>query len=87
MCGVIYAVEAKVCNPNEKKLDPRTMSCFFIGNPERSKGYKFYCPSYHTRIVETSHARFLEDNEFSVSTQVRNLVFQKVQDQSLSHRE
>lgn len=45
----------------EKKLDPRTQSCFFIGYPNKSKGFKFYCPHLHTRIVETNNAKFLED--------------------------
>lgn len=42
-----YIVEAKVYNPNEKRLDPRIVRYFFIGNPKRSKGYGLYCPSYH----------------------------------------
>ena len=37
--------EAKVFNPNIGKLDPKTVSCHFIGYPERSKGYRFYCPN------------------------------------------
>ena len=31
--------EAKVFNPNIGKLDPKTVSCHFIGYPEKSKGY------------------------------------------------
>ena len=31
--------EAKVFNPNIGKLDPKTMSCHFIGYPEKSKGF------------------------------------------------
>jgi len=54
--------EAKVFNPNIGKLDSKTVSCHFIGYPERSKGYRFYCPDRHTKIVETRHAVFLEDN-------------------------
>ena len=30
-------VEARLYNPHERKLDPRTISCFFVGYPERSK--------------------------------------------------
>ena len=30
--------EAKVFNPNIGKLEPKTVSCHFIGYPERSKG-------------------------------------------------
>ena len=53
--------EAKVFNPNIGKLDPKTVSCHFIGYPEKSKGYRFYCPGRHTKFVETRHANFLEE--------------------------
>jgi len=53
--------EAKVFNPNIGKLDPKTVSCHFIGYPEKLKGYRFYCPGRHTKFVETRHASFLED--------------------------
>ena len=39
--------EAKVFNPNIGKLDPKTVSCHFIGYPEKSKGFYFYCPDRH----------------------------------------
>nr|GEW84835.1 putative zinc finger, CCHC-type [Tanacetum cinerariifolium] len=52
--------EAKLYNPQSQKLDLKTISCFFIGYPERSKGYQFYCPSHSTIIVKTRHAEFLE---------------------------
>jgi hypothetical protein len=54
--------EAKVFNPNIGKLDSKTVSCHFIGYPERSKGYRFYCPDRHMKIVETRYDVFLEDN-------------------------
>jgi hypothetical protein len=54
--------EAKAFNPNIEKLDSKTVSCHFISYPERSKGYRFYCPDRHTEIVEIRHAVFLEDN-------------------------
>ena len=44
--------EVRIYNPQEKKLDPRTISGYFIGYVERSKGYRFYCPSHNTKIVE-----------------------------------
>ena len=53
--------EAKVFNPNIGKLDPKTISCHFIGYPEKSKGFRFYCPDRYTKFVETRHAVFLED--------------------------
>ncbi|RVW72007.1 Retrovirus-related Pol polyprotein from transposon TNT 1-94 [Vitis vinifera] len=49
--------EVRVYNPQEKKLDSRTISAYFIGYAERSKGYKFYCPSHSTRIVESRNAK------------------------------
>ena len=56
------AAEAKLFNPSLGKLDPKTESCYFIGYPEKSKGYKFYCPKGTTKFVETRHAVFLEEN-------------------------
>ena len=53
--------EAKMFNPNIGKLDPKTVSCHFIGYPDRSKGFRFYCPDKYTKFVETRHAVFLED--------------------------
>lgn len=59
--------EAKLYDPQSHKLDMKTVSCFFIGYPERSKGYRFYAPSRSTRIVETKHAEFLENVNISGS--------------------
>ncbi|GMP36789.1 hypothetical protein CsSME_00008798 [Camellia sinensis var. sinensis] len=65
--------EAKIFNPQIKKLDPRTISCYFIGYPERSKGFRFYCPTHSTRIVETRNAVFLEDENISGSMNLKNI--------------
>ena len=40
-----FPTEVRVYNPQEKKLDSRTISGFFIGYPEKSKGYRLYCPN------------------------------------------
>lgn len=61
--------EAKLYNPFLKKLDMKTVTCHFIGYPDHSKGYRFYCPSHVTRIVETRHAEFLEDHNNSGSSE------------------
>ena len=53
--------KAKVFNPNIGKLDQKTVSCHFIGYPEKSKSFYFYYPNRHTKFVETRHAVFLED--------------------------
>ena len=54
-------VEVRVYHPHEKKLDPRTTSGYFIGYAEKSKGYRFYCPTHTPKVVETRNAKFLEN--------------------------
>ena len=51
--------EARVFNPDEKKLDLKTISEYFIGYPDKSKGYRFYYPNHSTKIVEIENVRFL----------------------------
>ena len=53
--------EDKILNPQSKKLDPRTISCYFIGYPHISKDFRFCCPTRTTRIVENRYVVFLED--------------------------
>ena len=50
----------RLYNPQEKKLDPRTVRCYFIGYPNHSKGYKFFNPTHGQRIVESLIAKVLE---------------------------
>ena len=64
--------EVRIYNPQEKKLDPRTISGHFVGYAEKSKGYKFYCPYHITRIVELRNAKFLENDLISGSDQLRD---------------
>jgi hypothetical protein len=59
VCGC--PVEAKIFNPNAGKLEPKTVSCHFIGYPEKSKGFCFYCPDRHIKYVEMRHVIFLDD--------------------------
>lgn len=54
--------EVRIYNPLKKKLDPKSTLSYFIRHPDRSKGYKFYCPSRGTRIVESITAKFLEND-------------------------
>jgi hypothetical protein len=60
--------EAKLFNPSIEKLDPKTMNCHFIGYPDKSKGFHFYCPDRYTKILEMRHAVFLEDDVIRGST-------------------
>jgi hypothetical protein len=65
-------VEARVDNPREKKLDLRTISGYFIGYPEKSKGFRFYCPNHSTRIVETA----VMPNSLKMVKSVRVLIYE-----------
>jgi hypothetical protein len=42
-------------------LDPKTVSCHFVGYPDKSKGFHFYCPDKYIKILETRHIVFIED--------------------------
>jgi hypothetical protein len=68
------STEAKLFNSSIGKLDPKTVSCHFIGYPDKSKGFRFYDPDRYINIVETTHAVFLEDEvikESTVSQEIR----------------
>jgi transposase InsO family protein len=65
--------EAKIFNPNAGKLEPKTVSFHFIGYPEKSKCFYFYCPDRHTKYVEMRHAIFLEDEMMRGSTVPREI--------------
>ena len=65
--------KAKVFNPNIEKLDPKTVSCHFIGYLEKSKGFRFYCPDRHTKFVETRRVVFLEDEMMRGSMVAREI--------------
>ena len=56
------SAEAKVFYPNIGKLDPKTVSCHFIGYPDR-----------HTKFMETRHAVFLEDEMMRRSMVAREI--------------
>jgi hypothetical protein len=70
--------EARIYNPHERKLDFKNISDYFIGYPAKSKGYRFYCPTHSTKIIETGNARFLENGEISGSDKPQNAVIQEV---------
>jgi hypothetical protein len=52
--------EAKIFNPQIEKLDPKTISCHFIGYPDKSKGCCFCCPNRTMKFTDMRHAVFLE---------------------------
>ena len=68
--------ETRPYRPNEKKLNSITISCYFIGYSERSRGYKFYDPTIKA-IFETGNARFFEDVEFVGGEKIMDFVFEE----------
>ena len=62
--------EVRIYNSQENKLDPRTISGYFIGYDEKPKGYRFYCPYNTTRIVESRNVKFLENDLIGGSGQI-----------------
>ncbi|RVW58064.1 hypothetical protein CK203_116563 [Vitis vinifera] len=53
--------EVRPYNPQSKKLDPKTISGFFVGYCIGSRGSKFYCSSHTTRIIESDRVVYFED--------------------------
>ncbi|KAL6335947.1 hypothetical protein AAG906_003572 [Vitis piasezkii] len=68
--------KARPYNPNEKKLDSRTVSCYFVEYSERSRGFKFYDPSTRS-FFETGNTKFIEDVELSEREPLRKVVFEE----------
>jgi len=48
-------------------LDAGIINRYFLGYPERSKEYMFYCPTHSRRIVEIGNTRFIENGEINGS--------------------
>ncbi|RDX71714.1 hypothetical protein CR513_48894, partial [Mucuna pruriens] len=68
--------EARPYRPHERKLDSRTVSCYFVGYAKRSRGYKFYDPTSRS-FFEVGNARILEEVEFGKEENIRNVVFEE----------
>ncbi|RDY04901.1 hypothetical protein CR513_11324, partial [Mucuna pruriens] len=68
--------EARPYRSHEKKLDSRTVSCYFVGYIECSWGYKFYDPTSRS-FFKTGNTRILEEVEFEKEENIRNVVFDK----------
>ena len=69
-------VEARPYKPNERKLDLRTVSYYFIRCSERSRGFKFYDSSSNS-FFETSNAKFIKDVEYGGNTGLNSFVFEE----------
>ena len=55
-------MEVRLYNPQSKKLDPKTISGYFIGYYVGSRGSRFYCLSYTIRVIESDRAIYFEDD-------------------------
>ncbi|RDX67161.1 hypothetical protein CR513_53992, partial [Mucuna pruriens] len=55
-----YPTEALPYRRHERKLDSRTISCYFVGYVECYKGYKFYDPT-SISFFEKGNAKILEE--------------------------
>ena len=58
--------EVRPYNPQSKKLDPKTISGYFVGYTIGSMAFRFYCPTYSTKVIESNRAVCFED-EFGSS--------------------
>jgi hypothetical protein len=67
--------KVKIFNLQHGKLDPKIISCHFIGYPKNSKGYRFYCTEHTTKFVDTKHIVFLECD---VSSSPREIDLEKI---------
>ena len=63
-------------NPQSKKLDPKTISGYFIGYCVESRGSKFYCQSHTTRVIESDRTIYFEDDT-GTSQGPREIVFKE----------
>jgi len=67
--------EVRPYNLEIKKLDPKTISSYFVGYNIGSRGCRFYCPNHTTRIIESDRAIYFEEGSGGdVSMQPRTRV-------------
>ena len=55
-------------------MDSRTVSCYFVGYSEKSRGFKFYDPKAKSYFL---NAKFREDVDFVEGDTVRNIIFEE----------
>ena len=67
-------VEVRLYNPQSKKLDPKTISGYFIGYYVGSRGSRFYCPLHTIKVIESDQAIYFE-NDTSTNQEPREIVF------------
>ncbi|KAF7838105.1 putative LRR receptor-like serine/threonine-protein kinase [Senna tora] len=65
--------EVRPFNPQQKKLDLKTITGYFIGYCIGSRGSRFYCPSHSTRVIESDRAFYFENDSDSGSEAPRTI--------------
>ncbi|EOY03851.1 Uncharacterized protein TCM_019054 [Theobroma cacao] len=76
---ILEIIHTNICSldMDSYKLDPKTISGYYVGYAERSKRYKCYYLSHNIRIVESRNAKFLENDLIRRNDQSQNLIFEK----------
>ena len=69
-------MEVRLYNPQSNKLDPKTISEYFIGYCVGSRGSKFYYLSHTTIVIESDRAIYFEDDT-GTSQRPREIMFQE----------
>ena len=69
-------MEVGLYNSQSKKLDPKTISGYFIGYCVGLRGSGFYCSSHTTRVIESDRAIYFED-DIGTSQGLREIVFKE----------
>ena len=63
-------------NPQTKKLDPKTISRYFIGYCVGSRGSKFYYMSHTTKVIESNRAIYFK-GDTNIIQGLREIVFKE----------
>ncbi|RDX84611.1 hypothetical protein CR513_34313, partial [Mucuna pruriens] len=61
---------------HERKLNSRTVRCYFVGYTEHSRGYKFYDPTSRS-FFEMGNVIILKEVEFEKEENIINVVFEE----------
>ena len=63
-------------NPQSKKIDPKTISRYLIGDCVGSRGSKFYYPPHTAKVIKSDRAIYFEDDT-GTSQGPREIVFKE----------
>ena len=69
-------VEVRLYNPQSKKLDPKTVSGYFIGYCVGSRGFRFYFLLDTARVIESDRVIYFEDDT-GISQGPREIMFKE----------